>query len=1641
MKPALSRKRAGRFGTFAAATSAIMGLMLGGLSVLPATALPVDVGVQSAAAAASTFAQAPSAPVQKDPQTVYLEDFENQGDKSPFLLTDYVGASGMRYSASDSWLKYCNGWVMKAGDPEPAGGIAECQTYSLTDPKQPGQKAWDVLLGDMARSLGDLNGKTGNHAVAAQTDPATGNPAGVGPMPGGDNQVQFETRSPITNVKAGRYLSFAVDVASSYCKVGQPEFKFYFVTNGNVMLPTFTNPINPCLPGKFDVNYPERGFEGVNVGHYFSDGSQLVDGSDLGIRMINGNTWRSGNDAAFDNVRIIDSTPSLSKSFSDPDAARTSTLKFTVTNTSENSSKAGWSFDDEIDSRLAINTAQAKTTCTNGTVSFAGQTMKVTGDLATGQASCEITVPVTAPATGSYANCPTVNVKNVVGLDGPECATLYVGDYTVKKSANPATGTALVSGQKATYTLTLTPTADSPADAVIPATLHDSMADVLDDATYNNDIAVSAGSPAATVQSNGDIDWAGNLTAGKPVTITYSVTVKSTPTGGDNSLKNLVVRGGETPPPTCDPATEKCTVHPVLVPGLKLSKSADPASGTAVKRGSTVKYSVVAENTGETNLTAVKVSDNLADVLDDATIVADSLSSSTGSDPTLSGTMLSWTGNIAKGQKVTLTYEVTVKTDSIAAATLLNKVTGSGTGPGNVPVPSNCVTGVEVECTTTHPVTALVPGLAVKKSADPASGSTVVRGSEVTYTVVASNTGETDLTGVTVTDNLADVLDDADLVAGSLTASAGAVPTVSGSTLSWTGNIAQGAKVTLTYKVKVKTDFSSAATLVNTIVGKGTAPGGSEVPSNCVTGVEVDCTTTHEVPATSVKIEKTDNKQSVAPGETLTYDVTVTNTGADAVTNVVAVDSLPAGVTYVSATDAGTYDSAARTVTWNVGSVAAGAVKVVHVTVTVNADVLPGQKIENLATVTTDQGCTDDPATPADECRTIDIDEVPSLSIVKDDRRQVVAPGQAVTYDVSVTNNGTVDATDVQVSDVLPLNLEFVSANENGDYNAILRTVNWTVDTLAAGETKTVQVTVTVSESVVPGDTVRNIARVGGPEGCVDNPATPVNECESIDIDNVPSISISKTDGKDVVLPGETSSYDLTVKNTGEYDAPKVVVTDVLPANLTFVSATDGGVYDAAVGTVTWSIGDLPVGAEKVVTVVATVSASAVPNEAISNTAKVTTDELCVDDPATEANECETTDIDRVPAVKIVKDDGKTIVKPGETVTYTLTATNYSDYDAPKVVVRDVMPENVDFIESSVNGIQSLDNKYAFEWDLGTIKAGESRVITVTVKVHAGLDPETRVINTATISTNDTCIDDPSTEVNECESTDIDRTPSNVWILKDNNQKIVSPGQEVTYTLTVGNSSQEFAISDAVVTDPLPENLAFISAAEGGTYDAATRTVTWKLATLEPGSTAVVQVTTRVADSVKAGDKVLNTAAIDIPEGCIDEESCGSTDEDGVPNVTIAKDDHRQEVSEGDSLTYDLTVRNEYDDAADKVVVSDALPANVTFVSANNGGTYNASTRTVTWELGSLAPSETRVVQVTVTVNAGATGNVVNVASVTTADGCLGAGCSATDTDTMAGKLALTGAAPIFGIVGIIAALQVLIGAAFIIRRRRSTQA
>ena len=88
------------------------------------------------------------------------------------------------------------------------------------------------------------------------------------------------------------------------------------------------------------------------------------------------------------------------------------------------------------------------------------------------------------------------------------------------------------------------------------------------------------------------------------------------------------------------------------------------------------------------------------------------------------------------------------------------------------------------------------------------------------------------------------------------------------------------------------------------------------------------------------------------PGDTITYTLSYHNLGPADATSSKIVDTLPAGVTYVSASNGGTYSYFTRKVTWNLGTVPAGASGSRTLTVRINTSVAPGSTITNKADYT-----------------------------------------------------------------------------------------------------------------------------------------------------------------------------------------------------------------------------------------------------------------------------------------------------------------------------------------------------------------------------------------------------------------------------------------------------------------------------------------------------------------------------------------------------------------------------------------------------------------------------------------------------------------------------------------------------------------
>ncbi len=455
-------------------------------------------------------------------------------------------------------------------------------------------------------------------------------------------------------------------------------------------------------------------------------------------------------------------------------------------------------------------------------------------------------------------------------------------------------------------------------------------------------------------------------------------------------------------------------------------------------------------------------------------------------------------------------------------------------------------------------------------------------------------------------------------------------------------------------------------------------------------------------PDVDLSITKTADQSNYNVGNTVTYTITVTNNGLNPATGVVVTDTLPAGLTIVDA-DGGSV--VGNVITWNIANIAAGGQQVLTVTATVDAGT-QGQTLTN--TVST--GCPQD-----NEAHTATASihvnyAVLSVNKVADQTNYNV--GNTVIYDIGVFNSGPDAATNVLVSDTLPNELTFVSATNGGVWDPNTRTITWNIANLAANDGLSLSVTATVNAGT-QGTNPQNTVTVTSDQGSTDQHTAIIHINNAI-------LEIFKTTDQANYNVGDNVVYNITVDNEGPDQATNVVVTDTLPAGLTFVSATNGGVWDPSTRTITWNIGDLA--NQFTATVTATVTGDAAAKTLV-NTATVDAEQL---DHALTA----TASI-YVPSADLVltKTVDKTKPTVKDTIIYTLIVNNHGPDTSVNVTVFDKLPGGLTYVSHTANyGTYDLETGL---WKIGNLPNGASAVLTITAVV----DESGKIINEADVST------------------------------------------------------------------------------------------------------------------------------------------------------------------------------------------------------------------------------------------------------------------------------------------------------------------
>ena len=213
---------------------------------------------------------------------------------------------------------------------------------------------------------------------------------------------------------------------------------------------------------------------------------------------------------------------------------------------------------------------------------------------------------------------------------------------------------------------------------------------------------------------------------------------------------------------------------------------------------------------------------------------------------------------------------------------------------------------------------------------------------------------------------------------------------------------------------------------------------------------------------------------------------------------------------------------------------------------------------------------------------------------------------------------------------------------------------------------------------------------------------------------------------------------------------------------------------------------------------------------------------------------------------------------------------------------------------------------------------------------------------------------------------------------------IVLPGDTLTYHLLISNTGN-IPSPDYTVVDTIPEQFAFL--ASSLTADVSGTIVSWDLPALDAGADLDITLDVILNDGTPAELELANTAWLQVPGDPGIQTDPAVIVVGADVDLQLIKTVSDSIAEPGDTLLYTLSLRNTGSTTSTATILRDALPEYLIFVSASEGGTETDGI--VTWQLGDMMPGDSLVHTVTAAVHANAPPNttVLNVASVTDAEG------------------------------------------------------
>ncbi|MDD4628304.1 MAG: DUF11 domain-containing protein [Candidatus Peribacteraceae bacterium] len=864
--------------------------------------------------------------------------------------------------------------------------------------------------------------------------------------------------------------------------------------------------------------------------------------------------------------------------------------------------------------------------------------------------------------------------------------------------------------------------------------------------------------------------------------------------------------------------------------------------------------------------------------------------------------------------------------------------------------------------------------------------STVNQGGTVNYTLTATNAGPGTATNVVI----------ADVVPSGLTFNSGASDAScrlnGGSVLCDNFSLTAGQSKTVTVAFTVSSAAACNSTIQNaaTVSASSTDPNSSNNQSQTVTTTVV-C----PVQTADVRISKT-GPCSVNQGGSITYALTAVNDGPGTATNVVVIDPIPSGLTFQPSGSDSHCISNGPEVLCNNFSLNSGEMRTFGLVFNVSASAACNSTIQNSAVISTSST---DPNPTNNVSQTVNSTVIcaqqnADLSITKTGPASV-ARGTTVSYTLTATNAGPNTATNVVIADPVPAGLTFNAGAS--DSSCILSGLNVLCNNfnLASGASKTVTIAFSTSANATCNSTVQNAASVSASStdpNSANNQSQTVTTTLTCPVQGA-DLSVEKAISTVSPVVGGLMQYVVTARNIGPDAATSVVVTDPIPAGLTFSAGNSDSACVQNGANVLCTVSSLAANHLKSFAIAFTITSAVTCNSTVTNTATIAS---AVTDPSTGNNTSQV--VSPVVTCPVQNADvsvtktGMSSVLRGGIVQYTLTATNAGPNTATNVVIADPVPAGLTFnaansdANCSLNGTNVLCNN-------ATLASGQSVSYVVAFTVSSTAVCNSVIQNTASVSISSPT--DPNTANNQSQavSTTVTCTSQGADLsITKTGPSSVAQGSTITYTVSVANAGPETTAS-VVVRDTIPAGLTFTTAGSDSACSQTGSIVRCTTASLTSGQSKSFALVFTVPSSVTCNSTISNNATVasnttdpvmsnNTSSAVTSTVTCGTQTAD----LSVTKTTTQSTVAQGGVLSYTVTAMNAGPGTANNVVIADVVPSGLTFNSGASDASCHLNGGSVLCDNFSLTSGQSKAVTIAFTVSSAYTCNasVANTATVST---------------------------------------------------------